>query len=290
MITINNGVLEVSVNEKGGSMTSIKKAGFEYQWQGSEESWTGQDVVIFPFIARLKDGFYTVDGKEYSMKNHGLPRYATLDVEGKKQDEVTLSLTWSEETLKQYPYKFKLFVNYKLIDDELKVSYKVVNLDDKTIYFGIGGHPAFNLPLDRKDGYDDISGNYIEFENEVTLDNYFEEETGSYLTHKGTFGTVKRIDLSKDLFKKYHTMNLTGDKMDKVTLHRRDGIEVKMRLNNPKVLAIWSKPTYGSYVCIEPWQGIPDFDNPPSRELKDKELINSLEKGNEFVFSYSIIL
>ena len=56
MQTISNGILEVTVNEKGGLMDSVKLRGEEYLWQGSELSWKSKDIVIFPFVARLKDG------------------------------------------------------------------------------------------------------------------------------------------------------------------------------------------------------------------------------------------
>ena len=149
MITIEDKI-KVEINEKGGCLNSIQKDGYEYLWQGAQESWTGKDVSIFPWIARLKDGNYFVDGKEYSMKNHGLCRYATLDVKAQKSNEVTLELKSNDETLAQYPFKFVFNSTYKVEGTTLKVAYKVTNVDDKTMYFGIGGHPAFNIPFERE--------------------------------------------------------------------------------------------------------------------------------------------
>ncbi len=289
MITIQNEHLKVNINENGGSMTSIQKDGIEYQWQGDKDSWLGQDVVIFPFVARLKDQKYTVDGVEYSMKSHGLCRYSTLMVEAKKEDMVILSLTWSESTLLQYPYKFKFFATYELIDNELKVSYKVVNIDEKAIYFGIGGHPALKLPLKREEGEDNIDGNSIEFEYEIEPNNYSLNKDGCFITGKEKFGKIKKLDLSKNLFRKYKTLLLTDVYMNNLTLHRCDGVDIKMKVNNPKVLAIWSNENYGAYICIEPWHGIPDLEE-RNLELKDKELINRLDKNMEFDMSYSIII
>lgn len=72
-----NEYISLEINEKGGCLKSIfdKKRNVELLYQPLQDSWQGQDIFIFPFIARLKDGTYTIDDKEYSLKNHGLLRY-----------------------------------------------------------------------------------------------------------------------------------------------------------------------------------------------------------------------
>lgn len=287
MIKISKDNFEVEINEFGGTLSSIKKDGIEYLWQGSEDSWTGKDVVIFPFVARLKDGFYTVDEKEYRLKTHGLLRYDCLQVEEKERDRVVLSYKYSQDTLKEYPYKFEFYVTYKVLSNSVTVTYKVVNADNKTIYFGLGGHPALQLPLNRKEGFDDISGNTISFEKEINVNNYELDESGCHITKKVPFGTIKDFALNKEMFAKYKTFIFTDAKFNNLVLKRSDGVNIKMQLNNPPVLALWTKETYGSYICIEPWYGIPDTIN-PNRELKEKELIQSLEENKEFEYSYSI--
>lgn len=287
MIKISKDNFEVEINEFGGTLSSIKKDGIEYLWQGSEDSWTGKDVVIFPFVARLKDGFYTVDEKEYRLKTHGLLRYDCLQVEEKEQDRVVLSYKYNQDTLKEYPYKFEFYVTYKVLSNSVTVTYKVVNTDNKTIYFGLGGHPALQLPLNRKEGFDDISGNTISFEKEINVNNYELDESGCHITKKVPFGTIKDFALNKEMFAKYKTFIFTDAKFNNLVLKRSDGVNIKMQLNNPPVLALWTKETYGAYICIEPWYGIPDTIN-PNRELKEKELIQSLEENKEFEYSYSI--
>ena len=65
----------------------------------------------------------------------------------KTDKSITFELLWSEDTLKVYPYKFSLKLSYELLENGVKCSYNVTNLDDKKIYFQIGGHPAFMCPL-----------------------------------------------------------------------------------------------------------------------------------------------
>ena len=287
MITICNDKLKVSINENGGSMCSIMKNGIEYQWQGSKESWEGQDVVIFPFVARLKDGFYLYEDKKYELLIHGLCRYTKLDILEKGPSFVTMSLKWNEETLKRYPYKFEFYLKYSINNETLKVEYKVKNVDDKTIYFGLGGHPAFSLPYERKNGIDEIDGNYIEFEKPLNLANYMLEETGCFIVGKENFGEVSKIELNKALFEKYNTIMLTGAKFSSLKLVRKDGVSIKMDVSDFPIHALWTKPKLGAYICIEPWTSIPDM-NYPNRELKDKPTIQSLDVNQEKTYSYTI--
>ena len=93
---IENEFLKVDVTLEGGNLTSIydKKNNEELLYQKDERSWMGQDVVIFPVVARLKDGSYHVDGKEYFLKNHGVIRYSKLSVVTYKDDEI---ISWYNE-------------------------------------------------------------------------------------------------------------------------------------------------------------------------------------------------
>ncbi|MDE5549684.1 MAG: aldose 1-epimerase family protein, partial [Clostridia bacterium] len=64
MSIIKSDTLCVEINEVGSTLESFFDVinQKELLWQGSEDSWTGKDVTIFPFVARLKDAYYTVDG------------------------------------------------------------------------------------------------------------------------------------------------------------------------------------------------------------------------------------
>ena len=95
------------------------------------------------------------------------------------------------------------------------------------------------------------------------------------------------MDLDKKLFQKYKTFMFTDAKINKVTLHKKDGKDVVMYLNNPRTVAIWTKEKFGGYICIEPWNGIPDLAN-PNKELSQKEGINKLNPNEEYKFTYTI--
>ncbi len=290
MPTIENEYLKVEVNLKGGSLTSIhdKKRNKELLYQPRKESWQGQDVFIFPFIARIQNQTYTVEGKEYHLKNHGLVRY----MEGKGEengDSCSVFFSSDEETLKQYPFRFEASSTYRLDGRELIVTYHLKNLSDVDMPYMIGGHPAFMLPgVERIDEFD-ISGNYITFPRKTKLVRITQEETCSFNTGEEEYRTTDKISLSKEMFRHINTYIFKGQDIDEVTLHKLDGSSLTLKKKDGRFLALWSGNSYGNFIAIEPWNGVPDYLDSDT-ELKNKKEINILRPNEETVFTYSIVI
>src|SRR5690606_22639825 len=107
-----------------------------------------------------------VDGKQYFLNRHGFARTSNFRRIESSPHHAVFSLGFDEDTLKVYPYKFEFEVVYHLTETTLRVLYKVINKDDKKIYFSVGAHPAFNIPLEEGESYEDY---YIEFEKNEAL-------------------------------------------------------------------------------------------------------------------------
>ncbi len=290
MQTIKNDFLEVSVTEKGGTLTSIvdKTTNTQLLWQGAEDSWTGQDVVIFPFVGRMQDGWYTVDGKRYDMPIHGLCEGATFEVRELTADKVVLGLRYSADTLVCYPFKFDFEVTRQVVGRTLTTTMRVVNLDDKTIYFGMGGHPAMALPCKAGSERDDLSGNYLDFGREYSPHNLSLYE-GKYILGKEQFGKVSQIQLTKELMDQYPTVLLCDDFPRVFDLVRADGVRVTFDITTAPILGLWSWENKGGYYCIEPWLATPDCQ-PVTRELQDKPYILSLGSGKQYEYTFSMTI
>lgn len=287
--TISDGKLSVSVNTQGATLSSLKRMrdGREFLWQGSEDSWQEQDVVIFPFVARQKDGWYTVDGKRYDVPLHGVCRHNRFTEKRISDCETVLTNVWDEDTYAKYPYKYEYSVAFGIKDGKLTVTHTAKNVDDKTMYFMMGAHPAFNVCATYKDGRINTDDNYIDFMKEISPDYLTLEEKGHYITGKAPFGTVSRISTGKDVMIKYKTIMLTDVGTDKLALRLADGESVYFDFGEVDVLAFWSMEESGAYVCVEPWHGAPDKLE-PVRELKDKAFVHTLEPGKTFSYTYKV--
>lgn len=284
MSIIYSDELKVKIDEVGSSLLSIQdEEGLECIWQGDEASWTGHDVTIFPFVARLKDGYYTVDGEKYYIPSHGICRRHNFEIASKKSDSVTHIYNWDEDTLEVYPYKFELTVEHKVVGKKYIKTMTVKNVDDKEIYYGIGGHPAMNVVKENGD----TASNFVVFDRQISPDNYFLDEVGHFIVKKDKFHTFDKLSCEKATMRLLKTLILTDEKFDKLTLQRPDGVDFKFEFSHPTALAFWSHPLMGAYYCVEPWWGVPDFAD-PVRELKDKELIEKLAVGESREYTFSI--
>src|SRR5690606_25237515 len=95
------------------------------------------------------------------------------------------------------PYKFEFQVVYHLSGRSLKIMYKVINKDERDVYFSVGAHPAFNVPLVKGEAYEDY---YFQFEVEEDLNTHLSSTSGllTGTTEKALIGD--RLRLTKDMF------------------------------------------------------------------------------------------
>ena len=146
---IRNPFLTVSVSDRGAELMSILGAdGTEYLWQGDAAYWGDRAPNIFPYVARLTGGSYTFGGKTYQLPIHGFAPTALYTVTDHTDTSLTFTLEDNEEFYAMYPFRFRFSIHYYLEESNLRVRLEVENRDDKAMYFGLGGHPGINVPLE----------------------------------------------------------------------------------------------------------------------------------------------
>ena len=271
--TISNEKLTLVVSSKGGEFQSVKDAeGQEYLWQGDEKYWNGSAPNLFPYIARLTEGKYTLRGKTYEMPKHGFLRNSVLKLKEKTQTKMVFSLTDSEETYKMYPYHFEIKVKYELFENEFKVSYCVSNKDKKVMCFGVGGHPGFQVPIEQDLSFEDY---FIEFAQGTDIKRVGMSEDCFVTGDEEAFPLEEnqRLSLRHNLFD--NDAIILKDAPSRVALASEKGsARIEMETSHLGYLGIWHKPASDApYVCIEPWSSLP----------ARKDVIEDLEKQDNLV-------
>ena len=147
--TIQNEFLTVQAEDLGAQLASIRTPdGEEYLWQGDPDIWARRAPILFPFIARLREGQYDLDGQTYSISTHGFARDSLFSVVDQGPDRISFQLTDTPETRAVYPFAFSLTVTYTLEGNRLKKSHRVENRSDKDMYYELGAHDGFRAPVE----------------------------------------------------------------------------------------------------------------------------------------------
>lgn len=288
MFQLANDLLKISVKPKGAELceiTSIKNKN-EFMWHADPNIWESHAPNLFPIIGCLKHDEYTFNGKTYKMPKHGFVRHnRDIQLISQTENSLIFSLKYNEELLKLFPFKFEFIITYTLKDNTLEVNHRVKNLDNQTIYFSVGGHPAFKCPLYDNENYTDYN---LVFETEETSKTHLLNLDNGLVTNqtKPAFDTKNSIQLRPSVFND-DALIFKDLKSRKVSLVSKTYGEIlNVSFKDFKYLGIWAKPN-APYVCIEPWLGIADHEN-TTQELTKKEGIIKLPQNETFNASYSI--
>ena len=284
MISIANQHLTASINFKGAELTSLKsnKDKTEYIWQADPVHWARHSPVLFPIVGKLRKDEYILNDLTYSMSQHGFARDLEFQVIRQEDSYAALALKSNAQTMMMYPFKFELIITYELIDKTLKVGYQVINKDHQTMYFSIGGHPAFNCPV--KGGK--RSDYLLKFEKA--------EKAETQLLEVGL-----RSGKTKPILENTDTLPITDELFDQdalifenlqsssLSLLKESKKFLTFHFDNFPYLGIWSKNSESPFVCIEPWYGIADTTD-ADHHLVTKEGINKLDPTESFQCEYQI--
>lgn len=290
MIVIENEWLKVSIATEGAEVREVlhKKNGLSYMWSGDSAYWGRVSPVLFPIVGRLKRDRFVLNDKTYHMSQHGFLRDVHFEA-GVQTKETASFLFESEGSFKDvYPYEFKAIIFYTLDRDSLRVHWEISNDNEETMYFSVGGHPAFNVPLMENETIEDYTVTLVPAPDKKVMEY---ELRDSLIREKGIAGDVKPFSLTPALFA---NDALVYSHIDRVTMiSRKSGHGIEVNLSNFPFVGLWSKynevsGTIAPFVCIEPWYGIADTEK-ASGDFKKKEGINELKAGETFRAGYEMV-
>ena len=292
MVTLSNNELTVKINEFGAEVSSVidKKTGYEFMWQADDKYWGRHAPVLFPIVGRLKEDQYKYDGQTYQMTQHGFARDSMFEVEEVTDNTATFSLTDNEETLKKYPFKFKLLIKYALEENRLTVTYEVRNQSTREVmYYGIGGHPAFNVSQttnkDDKAEFDQVSFRFEPNEESLFIPL---GQSGLLDLKEASEEMVDKIQLTHESFKADAFVYKVKPETEMVLTDDANQVEIRLIPHEMEHVGIWSPyPARGGFVCLEPWAGVAD-DEETSGQFNEKYGINKLNPEQIMTHHYTI--
>lgn len=285
MIQLHNDKLAVTINEKGAELQSIQLNGIEYLWQANAAYWGKHAPVLFPIVGELKDGIYIFNNKQYKLSRHGFARDKLFEASQQSATAAVFSLKSNEDTLAVYPFHFVFEVEYKIDNTELFCTYRVKNIGDTTMYFSVGGHPAFNVPLVKKLQYSDYS---LQFNNDEILKRYLlrkgltSNETEQIKLNNKTLQLTPSLFYADAIVLKH----IASNEIKLFTVKDEHGL--KFKFHNFPYFGIWAAVD-APFVCIEPWCGIADNIH-QNYQLKNKEGINKLNVNESWERTWSVEL
>ena len=270
---------------KGGEIASFtdKVTGIQYMYQGDTPYWSGKNPTLFPMVGSTFNKEYTIEGKTYKMKNHGLIRYMDLKELPSDAGEVVMGMDSDEETEKQYPFDFHYEIHYTLQDAMLTIRYQITNTGNKEMPFTFGLHPGFLCPLCEDEKFEDYT---IRFANPETLIQVIPDKEGKH-PYREKEVTLQQIHLDYALFEKDPTLIYKGVKSAYATLSGPKGHGVKISFSGYPLFAVWTPKARAPFVCLEPWFGHGDFSE-VKEDFYHREGTMLLSEGKTFTCAYTV--
>lgn len=282
---LENERYEVTFTTKGGEIQSFtdKQTGIQYMWQGDDMYWSGKNPSLFPIVGNTYTKDYKINGKIYAMKNHGLIRYADLQVKQVNKDSLVMELNSNEQTLLQYPFPFHYEIMYRLVNDTLTITYHITNTGNEEMSFTFGLHPGFRCPLCEDESFEDyqIQFSQPEYMQQLVFDKEFKKPYQLENRH------LQTIPCDYALFEQYATVIYKHPKSTHVTLKGRKGYGVEISIVGYPYFAIWTPKRNAPFICLEPWYGHADFSN-LDVAFQNREGMMELSPGKTFTTSYTI--
>jgi len=285
-IAISSSGLCAEISPLGAELQRLADMeGHDLLWNGEPAIWAGRSPVLFPIVGTLRNNSYRLDGRQFSLPRHGFARRRAFHIIRQSDDSVTLRLEDDAESRAVYPFAFMLDISFALSGKGLEMAAVIANPGAEPMPASIGFHPAFRWPLP------------------------FGARRGE---HRITFAqpecaAVRRLDEDGLLSPQPRPSPIDGRELALCdALFDDDALIIDQPASSSLVygapgrpslrigfeglpfLGLWNKRG-GSFICIEPWQGIADpagFDG----DLREKPGIVLISPGEQRRFAMTVEL
>ena len=284
-VALANSTLTCEIALKGAELQSLRDiaSNEEFIWQRDPAYWAASAPILFPVIGRFKDGGYLLDGRFHQIPKHGFARDMDFSLLTSSETSATFLLANNDATISAYPYAFTLEVTFTLEARTLAVDYRVVNRNNRTMFFALGSHPAFNLPV-KQGPLENWSIKFDEVEEPVC--HRVAENLLSSAPQPFEFDANNSIVLTDETFAR-DALIFKGIRSRQLQIvHREHGVRLRFDTGGAPTLGIWAKPG-APYVCLEPWFGFDDSSE-INADIRRKPDMMRLAAGETFATGYRI--
>ncbi|MFS0785858.1 aldose 1-epimerase family protein [Shouchella sp. 1P09AA] len=285
MIIIENDHLQVELTNIGAEVQKVTDThtGKNKMWSGDPEYWGRISPVLFPIVGALKGGTYRYENHTYTLPRHGFLRDQMFVTNHLEKSKVRFHFESSGQFKDVYPFEFTIYVNYEIVERTLHVTWEVQNNTDGSMYFSIGGHRGFALPMieGRK-----TADHVIKFQSNQQLKQY--QLVDNLLEEVKDQAISSTFSLSPERFKQDA---LVYKHVDKVSVIIDQSTMIELDVQDAPYVGVWSPYKEGedelAFICIEPWYGLADTTD-ASGSLEEKKGIQKLAVGEHFTGGYTI--
>lgn len=281
-LKLENDYMKIEVSPIGAELQSLysKKTEMEYLWQPGYDIWPHHSMLLFPSPGRIAGDRTIIGGKIYPATMHGFANDMEFEVVEANEEHILLQISATEETRKSFPYEFRLQVDFTLDKEVVVQKFRVINDDDKRVYFSLGAHPGFYCPIAIEESGEDYS---LEFDSPQNI-NLLELQEGTRLLTGKKFPWLKDETEKKlgDHYFDHGPQLLEGIRADYITLKsKRSGHFVELGIKDFPYLCLWGVGERMSIMCIEPWCGVSDLAD-TDHVWETKLGIESVDVGDVF--------
>ena len=218
---------------------------------------------------------------------HGFARDMEFEFVEADEKHVVHRLLPNDNTRKIYPYEFELLVTHELDEENprlLKIKWDVKNNSDETMYYFIGGHPAFTTAETDPAAKEEY---YLEFVGCDSIEYFGVSDVTGFATPQDTTTVALDNGFLKFNDDVYVTLIFDHFKFDKVRMCRPDKTPyVTMDCSPFTSYGIWAKKN-GNFICLEPWAGRTDDDG-FAGTVDEKIGVNVLKAGESKTICHSV--
>jgi galactose mutarotase-like enzyme len=247
---IESGHLSVTVDTRGAQLCSLRRDDDEVMW-GATEPWALSAPILFPIISGLPANELVHKEQRHPIASHGFARHSEFALVEETERTLAFSLSPTSQTLEEYPFSFRLDVEFRIQGSTLTITHTVSNRGGEPLPFLLGGHPAFKWPLpgaapDAKHTVSWASGGET-----------MRQAVGGLRPGRLPSPAVDgALTLDRSLFAEDAVL-FDDIEPQRVTYSAPGAPKVIVAYDDFSRLGIWSKPHGGDFVCIEPWSGYP---------------------------------